>query len=215
MQLDLAIPDYTSLCKRAAKLGIAILLTKKKGKIDIVVDSTGLKVFGEGEWKVKKHGWAKHRTWRKLHLAIDPETQEIVADDLTDNATDDAAEVPPIKKRNRKYDVKYSTTSQTSECHCIFSKINSQQCRCELRFSPSEIKANVFMRISGLNGNCPNRTYQLRWRRLKTRKHSVVTEAFEPGNCMLKIKRSQYSLMVLVAALFFGGKRGDAGVRQT
>ncbi|GHV09759.1 hypothetical protein AGMMS50229_20410 [Campylobacterota bacterium] len=46
MQLDLAIPDYTSLCKRAAKLGISILLTNKKGKIDIVVDSTGLKVFG-------------------------------------------------------------------------------------------------------------------------------------------------------------------------
>ncbi len=82
MQLDLAIPDYTSLCKRARKLDI--------------VDSTGLKVFGEGEWKVKKHGWAKHRTWRKLHLAVDPETQEIVADDLTDNATDDAAEVPGL-----------------------------------------------------------------------------------------------------------------------
>lgn len=92
MQLDLAIPDYTSLCKRAAKLGISILLTNKKGKIDIVVDSTGLKVFGEGEWKVKKHGWAKHRTWRKPHLAVDPDTQEIVADDLTD----DAAEVPVL-----------------------------------------------------------------------------------------------------------------------
>jgi len=99
MQLDLAVPDYTSLCKRAAKLGISILLTNKKGKIDIVVDSTGLKVFGEGEWKVKKHGWAKHRTWRKLHLAIDPETQEIVADDLTDNATDDAAEVPELLEK--------------------------------------------------------------------------------------------------------------------
>jgi hypothetical protein len=94
MQLDLAIPDYTSLCKRAAKLGISILLTNKKGKINIVVDSTGLKVFGEGEWKVKKHGWAKHRTRRKLHLAVDPDTQETVANDLTDNAAGDAAEVP-------------------------------------------------------------------------------------------------------------------------
>lgn len=99
MQLALAVLDSPSLCKRAAKLGIAILLTKKKVKIDVVVDSTGLKEFGEGEWKVKKHGWAKHRTWRKLHLAVDPETQEIVADDLTDNATDDAAEVPELLKK--------------------------------------------------------------------------------------------------------------------
>jgi hypothetical protein len=96
MKLDLTIPDYTSLCKRAAKLGIQIRVLPKKGKIDVVVDSTGLKVFGEGEWKVKKHGWAKHRTWRKLHLAVDPQTQEIVADDLTDNATDDAAEAPVL-----------------------------------------------------------------------------------------------------------------------
>jgi hypothetical protein len=99
MQLDLAIPDYTSLCKRAAKLDVSLLLTNKKGKIDVVVDSTGLKVFGEGEWKVKKQGWAKHRTWRKLHWAIDSETQEIVADDLTDNATDDAAEVPELLEK--------------------------------------------------------------------------------------------------------------------
>jgi len=96
MKLDLAIPDYTSLCKRAKKLDIAVSIRKKRGKIDIVVDSTGLKVFGEGEWKVKKHGWAKHRTWRKLHLAVDPQTQEIVADDLTDNATDDATETPVL-----------------------------------------------------------------------------------------------------------------------
>jgi len=96
MKLDLAIPDYTSLCKRAAKLDIQTRVATKKGKIDVVVDSTGLKVFGEGEWKVKKHGWAKHRTWRKLHLAVDPQTQEIVADDLTDNATDDATETPVL-----------------------------------------------------------------------------------------------------------------------
>ena len=68
LQIDLAIPDFTSLAKRAAKLGIDIDVTKYRGPIDLVVDSTGLKVYGEGEWKVKKHGWAKHRTWRKLHL---------------------------------------------------------------------------------------------------------------------------------------------------
>jgi IS5 family transposase len=101
MKLDLAIPDYTSLCKRAKKLDINISIRKAKGKIDIIVDSTGLKVFGEGEWKVKKHGWAKHRTWCKLHLAIDAETQEIVADILTDNSVHDSEPVAPMLKQTR------------------------------------------------------------------------------------------------------------------
>ena len=51
-----------------------------KGKVtDLVIDSTGLKVFVEGEWKVRKHGYDKRRVWRKLHLAVDPATQDIVA----------------------------------------------------------------------------------------------------------------------------------------
>jgi hypothetical protein len=66
MKLDLAIPDYTSLCKRAKKFDIAISIRKTKGQIDIVVDSTGLKAFGKGEWKVKKHGWAKQSDVAKI-----------------------------------------------------------------------------------------------------------------------------------------------------
>ena len=90
IQADVAIPDFTSLAKRAAKLGIDIDVTQYKGKIDVVVDSTGLKVYGEGEWKVKKHGWAKHRTWRKLHLMIDPVTHQIIAELLTGNDVHDS-----------------------------------------------------------------------------------------------------------------------------
>ena len=93
MNVDIAIPDFTSLQKRAAKLGIDIDVTKYHGKIDVVVDSTGLKVFGEGEWKVKKHGWAKHRTWRKLHLMIDPVTHQIIAELLTGNDVHDSQAV--------------------------------------------------------------------------------------------------------------------------
>ena len=48
----------------------------------MVVDSTGLKVFGEGEWKMRKHGKSKRRTWRKLHLAVNPYTDEIEAETL-------------------------------------------------------------------------------------------------------------------------------------
>jgi hypothetical protein len=49
------------------------------------LDSTGLKVYGEGEWKVKQHGASKRRTWRKLHLGMDPDSKEIIVADLTSN----------------------------------------------------------------------------------------------------------------------------------
>lgn len=77
--VDVAIPDYSSLAKRAGKLDVKLTIAGKRGHIDIVVDSTGLKVFGEGEWKMRTHGKAKRRTWRKLHLSVNPQTREIVA----------------------------------------------------------------------------------------------------------------------------------------
>ena len=96
MQVEIPIPDYTSLAKRAAKLEIVLDVARRKGSIDVVVDSTGLKVFGEGEWKARKHGASKRRTWRKLHLAVNPETQEIEAEVLTDNSGHDADQVDPL-----------------------------------------------------------------------------------------------------------------------
>ncbi len=96
MNVDVAIPHHTSLQKRAAKLNVAIEVAKANGPIDVVVDSTGLKVYGEGEWKVRKHGVSKRRTWRKLHLAVDPDTHAIVAETLTENSADDAGQVAPL-----------------------------------------------------------------------------------------------------------------------
>jgi hypothetical protein len=93
MQVDVAIPDYTSLAKRAAGMGISLDVRRHTGSIDVVVDSTGLKVFGEGEWKARKHGKSKRRTWRKLHLAVNPDTQEIEAEVLTENSGHDADQV--------------------------------------------------------------------------------------------------------------------------
>jgi hypothetical protein len=93
MEVDVTIPDYSSLAKRAAKLGISLSVTARRGPIDVVVDSTGLKVFGEGEWKMRKHGKSKRRTWRKLHLTVNPATQEIEAEVLTENSEHDADQV--------------------------------------------------------------------------------------------------------------------------
>ncbi len=96
MHVDVAIPHHTSLQKRSAKLGITIETTRPDGPIDLVVDSTGLKVYGEGEWKVKKHGADGRRTWRKLHLAVDPDTHTIVAQSLTENNVHDGDQVEPL-----------------------------------------------------------------------------------------------------------------------
>ena len=71
LEWELPVPDYTTLCKRAKRLAVS-LLRKAAGPLHLVLDSTGLKVFGEGEWKVRQHGYTKRRTWRKLQWTVKP-----------------------------------------------------------------------------------------------------------------------------------------------
>jgi Transposase DDE domain len=89
---EYAVPDYTTLSRRQSCLPVEVSERWTKGeKIEIGIDSTGLKVYGEGEWKVRKHGVSKRRTWRKLHIGIDIVSQEIISVELTGNDEDDAA----------------------------------------------------------------------------------------------------------------------------
>ena len=92
----LPVPSYTTICRRSHGLPIN-LRSKKSGEIiDIVVDSTGLKVYGEGEWKVRKHGAGKHRTWMKMHVVMDVQSQQIKGVRLTSNSVDDSKGVTPL-----------------------------------------------------------------------------------------------------------------------
>ena len=68
MGLDLQVPNYSVLCRRQAILQTRLFVQRTRKPVHLVIDSTGAKVFGEGEWKVRQHGWSKRRTWRKLHL---------------------------------------------------------------------------------------------------------------------------------------------------
>jgi hypothetical protein len=95
MQVDLTVPDYSTLCRRATTVRIA-LPKKAEGPLHLVLDSTGLKVYGEGEWKVRQHGYSKRRTWLKLHLAVDPESHEIQAAMVSDPGVTDAEMVPSL-----------------------------------------------------------------------------------------------------------------------
>ena len=92
---DLRVPDHTTLSRRGRGFAGRRPKAVPHGPMHLVIDSTGLKLFGQGEWDQEKHGRAR-RSWRKLHLAVDADTGEIVACVLTDNGADDAGEVPAL-----------------------------------------------------------------------------------------------------------------------
>ena len=94
--LDLPVPDHTTLSRRGrAFAGRHPRVRAGSGPLHLVLDSTGLELFGQGEWDAAKHG-RKRRQWRKLHLAVDAITGEIVAHVLTGGTTDDARHVPDL-----------------------------------------------------------------------------------------------------------------------
>lgn len=98
MELHLGVPDHSTLSKRGKILKVN-LPKKSSGRLNMVLDSTGLKIYGEGEWKVRKHGYSKRRTWRKLHLGGNPDTGEILAVVLTENSVSDDAVVKEMLKQ--------------------------------------------------------------------------------------------------------------------
>jgi len=95
--LDLAVPDHTTLSRRAATLEVPRPRPRRDGEpLHLLVDSTGLKLCGTGEWLIEKHGTQTRRSWRKLHIGLDADTGQIVAATLTTKEVDDGAEVGPL-----------------------------------------------------------------------------------------------------------------------
>jgi hypothetical protein len=92
---DLPAPHYSTLSRRAASLEVN-LARLSPGSLHLAVDSTGVKLYGEGEWKVRLHGKEKRRMWRKLHLLIDHTTHEALALSMTDKDTLDRRELPGL-----------------------------------------------------------------------------------------------------------------------
>jgi len=96
MGLSLPIPHYSTLSRRQAGLELEVPRLGKGQSLHLVVDSTGCKVYGEGEWKVRVHGKSKRRTWRKLHLGVDEKSGEIVAAVLSSNNVSDGEVLPQL-----------------------------------------------------------------------------------------------------------------------
>lgn len=83
MGVELRIPDHPLLSRRAKTLTVSIPRRQRTGPVQVVVDSTGLKIYGEGEWKVRQHGAGKRRTWRKVHVAFDADAQDVIGVEVT------------------------------------------------------------------------------------------------------------------------------------
>ena len=118
--LAIEIPDYSSFCRRARSLDVREPAPPTAdGPLHLAIDSTGLKVHGEGEWKVRIHGPDRRRVWRKLHLGVDTATGEIAAHALTPSETPDKAELPGLLAQvERPLAAVYADKAYDSfECH--------------------------------------------------------------------------------------------------
>jgi hypothetical protein len=93
--LSWSVPDFSTLSRRQNTLQVAIPYRRKEG-LHLLIDSTGIKVEGEGEWQRRKHGGSKRRIWRKIHIAVDEQTLEIRAVEVTSSAIGDAPVLPDL-----------------------------------------------------------------------------------------------------------------------
>jgi IS5 family transposase len=102
LKIALPVPDYSTLSRRHASLQVSLCTRKQKDEMEVhvVLDSTGLKVYGPGEWAQRKDGDKRRKTWRKLHLVVDPKTGEITATTLTENKEHDSAQAEPLLEQS-------------------------------------------------------------------------------------------------------------------
>ncbi len=94
--LDWPVPDFSTLCRRQSTVTIQIPFRRSDGNLNLLVDSTGVKVRGDGEWQVRKHGSGRRRQWRKVHLAMDAATGDIRGVEFTSSREGDSPVLPDL-----------------------------------------------------------------------------------------------------------------------
>jgi hypothetical protein len=92
----LAVPDHSTLSRRAEALEVLKPCPSSREPVHLLVDSTGLRLCGPGEWLIEKHDTKRRRAWRKLHIGIDAETGQILASELTSNEVGDGSQIEPL-----------------------------------------------------------------------------------------------------------------------
>lgn len=102
MKVSLPVPDHSTVSRRLSRCEVGLPI-KPSGKArHIVCDSSGVKVYGDGEWRVRSHGASKRRTWRKLHLQIDEATSEIIVAGASENSVSDDQMFEPMLEANQE-----------------------------------------------------------------------------------------------------------------
>jgi hypothetical protein len=147
MRLDLPVPSYSTICRRQGALTVPIFSSSNSRPRHIVIDATGLRVYGAGEWHVQKHGGGRRRTWRKLHLGVDEQTKEIVAVEITASHVHDSQVLPGLLTQisstvcqvsgDGAYDTKacYEFIGQRGAKATIPPRRNAKRMKC---FNPSQ-----------------------------------------------------------------------------
>ena len=119
--LDWRVPDFSTLCRRQRRLNVNIPYRGGDGPPRLLIDSTGIKAEGEGEWHARKHGGPKRRIWRKIHIGIDEETLEVRAVEITGSSIGDAPMLPELLDRIPANEQIGSVTADgaydTRKCH--------------------------------------------------------------------------------------------------
>lgn len=170
--LEWAVPDFSTLSRRQKGLNVAIPYRSSTGALHLLIDSTGIKAEGEGEWFAKKHGPSKPRQWRKVHLGIDADTLEIRAIEVTGSRVGDAPMLPellnqipadqPIDKvsADGAYDTRscHAAIAARSACAVIPSRKNARpwpettpgaQARNEILHATRRLGRTIWRRWSG------------------------------------------------------------------
>ncbi len=122
LKINLPVPDHSTLSKRGKDLKVK-LPKKSSQSINIVMDSTGLKIYGEGEWKVRMHGVSKRRTWRKLHVGANPEDGEIQAVLLTENNVSDDQAVKELLGQIEQPIIDFAADGAYDKCK-VYDSLN-------------------------------------------------------------------------------------------
>lgn len=112
--LNWSVPDFSTLCRRQRTLSVATPCRGSAGRLHLLIDSTGIKAEGEGEWNARKHGGSKRRLWRKIHIGIDEETLEIRAIEVTSSRIGDAPMLPDLLSQTYSARYRQMRTSAVS-----------------------------------------------------------------------------------------------------
>lgn len=134
MKVNVPVPDHSTLSKRGKDLKVKLPKKSSQG-LNIVMDSTGLKIYGEGEWKVRQHGVSKRRTWRKLHVGANPEDGEIQAVILTENSVSDGDAVETLLQQIEQEIAKFAADGAYDQ-RKVYDSLNAHSPEVDILIPP-------------------------------------------------------------------------------